>query len=126
MLRVIIAAGLLAGEALAVAFPATAVAADAIVADADSAAADTAGTALVSTTWNGQNYGCKCYLGESCWPSANAWQKLNASVDGQLLVHIPPGAPCHNTFDGPLGTLNTYDAAACTDANANFNKETWQ
>ncbi|KAH8904988.1 FAD-binding domain-containing protein [Coniochaeta sp. PMI_546] len=80
---------------------------------------------LQPTTWNGKKYGCKCYLGQSCWPSANDWKKLNTTVGGNLLVDIPPGAPCHKTFEGPLGTVNTYSAAGCANVQANFANETW-
>ena len=80
---------------------------------------------LVSTTWGGRRYGCKCYIGQSCWPSNAQWRNLNASVDGTLLVHIPPGAPCHSTFNGPLGTVNTYNAAACANVQAQFASESW-
>jgi hypothetical protein len=72
-----------------------------------------------------QNSGCKCYPGEACWPSTSKWNALNRTVDGGLLVDIPPGAPCHNTFSGPLGTVNTYDAAKCAEATQNWANESW-
>jgi hypothetical protein len=84
----------------------------------DAAASETA-------TLNGINFGCKCAPGRSCWPSAAKWNSLNNTVDGRLLVHIPPGAVCHNTFQGPLGTVQTYDAAACAEATANWASEDW-
>ncbi|KAI1391724.1 FAD-binding domain-containing protein [Hypoxylon trugodes] len=80
---------------------------------------------LVDRTWNGSNYGCKCYPGDECWPSQSLWTKLNSMVDGNLLVNIPPGAPCHDTFEGPFGTVSTYDAAACADAIAMWPDESW-
>jgi hypothetical protein len=80
---------------------------------------------LQPTTWNGKRYGCKCYLGDKCWPSPKDWQNLNSTVGGNLLVDIPPGAPCHKTFQGPLGTVNTYNAAQCANVQANFASETW-
>jgi hypothetical protein len=73
----------------------------------------------------GINFGCKCLPGEWCWPSASKWNSLNSTVEGRLLVHIPPGAACHNTFTGPLGTLNTYDAVKCAEATQNFADEAW-
>jgi hypothetical protein len=76
-------------------------------------------------TLKGINFGCKCYPGERCWPSSSRWNSLNATVDGRLIVHIPPGAPCYNTFDGPLGTVNTYDEAKCAEATQNFENEPW-
>lgn len=82
-------------------------------------------TQLVPTTWNGQSYGCKCYVGDDCWPKSDAWSQLNSSVGGNLLVDVPPGAVCHNTFDGPLGTLQTYNAEECTNTTALFYNEQW-
>ncbi|KAK3321760.1 hypothetical protein B0H66DRAFT_494356 [Apodospora peruviana] len=74
---------------------------------------------------DGKKYGCKCYPGDSCWPKAQTWNQLNRTVDGKLLVHVPPGAPCHSTFAGPFGTVRTYDAAACQTATDNWGNETW-
>ncbi|GAB1312586.1 hypothetical protein MFIFM68171_02796 [Madurella fahalii] len=79
----------------------------------------------VATTFQGMHFGCKCSPGQSCWPSATKWNSLNQTVDGRLLAHIPPGAPCYNTFDGPLGAVNTYDAAACSEVMANWTSENW-
>ena len=87
---------------------------------------DFSDTAEVQTaTVKGVNFGCKCYPGERCWPSTSKWDALNRTVDGGLLVDIPPGAPCHNTFSGPLGTVNTYDAAKCAEATQNWASESW-
>ncbi|PKS07232.1 hypothetical protein jhhlp_005834 [Lomentospora prolificans] len=80
---------------------------------------------LVPREWEGKQYGCKCYVGDDCWPKANEWKRLNSTVDGNLLVHVPPEAACHNTFDGPLGTLNTFDAAQCAEVTANYAAEQW-
>ncbi|KAI1660631.1 FAD-binding domain-containing protein [Daldinia decipiens] len=80
---------------------------------------------LVERTWNNTKYGYKCYIGDDCWPSDDSWVKLNSTVDGNLLVNIPPGASCHNTFDGPLGTVPTYDAAACAEATDKWSDESW-
>ncbi|KAI0891265.1 FAD-binding domain-containing protein [Annulohypoxylon nitens] len=80
---------------------------------------------LVERTWNGSQYGCKCYLGDECWPSEDAWAGLNSSVNGNLAVNIPPGASCHNTFEGPLGSISTYDAAACENAVSMWSDEQW-
>ncbi|KAI1372843.1 FAD-binding domain-containing protein [Hypoxylon crocopeplum] len=80
---------------------------------------------LVDRTWNGAKYGCKCYMGDECWPSDSSWAELNSTVDGNLVVNIPPGASCHNTFEGPLGNISTYDAAECADATAMFFDESW-
>lgn len=68
---------------------------------------------LFSREWEGQKYNCRCYADDKCWPKASEWKELNSTVDGNLAVHIPPEAACHNTFDGPLGPIETYDEAAC-------------
>ncbi|KAK0740040.1 isoamyl alcohol oxidase [Schizothecium vesticola] len=81
--------------------------------------------ALVPRTWNGQAYGCKCYPGDACWPSASAWNQLNATVGGNLAVLVPPEAACHNTFTGLLGTIPTYNAAKCAEVTANYSREQW-
>ncbi|KAK3396897.1 hypothetical protein B0T20DRAFT_414736 [Sordaria brevicollis] len=80
---------------------------------------------LDTTTYNGQKYGCKCFPGRPCWPSANKWNSLNRTVDGTLRPIVPAGAVCHNTFESPLGTFQTYDQAACAEAQANFADEQW-
>ncbi|KAI1103469.1 FAD-binding domain-containing protein [Jackrogersella minutella] len=80
---------------------------------------------LVERTWNGNKYGCKCYVGDECWPKASSWSALNSTVNGNLLVNVPPGASCHNTFEGPLGAIPTYDAGACADTSAMWSNESW-
>lgn len=81
--------------------------------------------ALVPTTWNGRSYDCKCYPGDECWPRNEEWSALNATLDGNLAIHIPPGAVCHDTLQGPLGNITTYNAAACSDVQKNFNSAQW-
>lgn len=51
---------------------------------------------LIPRTWNDQEYACKCYLGDDCWPSQNSWNDLNTTVEGNLIVNVPPGAVCYN------------------------------
>ncbi|KAL2257011.1 hypothetical protein VTK26DRAFT_779 [Humicola hyalothermophila] len=74
----------------------------------------------------GSKYACKCYPGDPCWPSPGHWRKLNETVGGNLHVNIPPGAPCYNTFKGPLGDVNTYDAQRCEEVTAGWNDEQFQ
>ncbi|KAI7774542.1 hypothetical protein LA080_008240 [Diaporthe eres] len=81
--------------------------------------------ALVPTTWNGRSYDCKCYVGDECWPKADEWTALNATLNGNLAVHIPPGAVCHNTYQGPLGNISTYNDAACSSVSVNFQSAQW-
>ncbi|KAK4450485.1 hypothetical protein QBC34DRAFT_437309 [Podospora aff. communis PSN243] len=81
---------------------------------------------LIPTTVSGTRYACKCYPGDACWPKPKDWTKLNKTVDGNLATAIPPGAPCHNTFNGLLGSLPTYNAAECADVTASWTREQWQ
>ncbi|KAK0635968.1 hypothetical protein B0T17DRAFT_587300 [Bombardia bombarda] len=76
--------------------------------------------------WNGSNYACKCYAGDACWPNTSQWSQLNSTVGGNLRVTTPPGAPCYNTFQGPLGNVSTYNAAQCTSVTAGFPSEQFQ
>ncbi|KAI5857483.1 FAD-binding domain-containing protein [Durotheca rogersii] len=80
---------------------------------------------LVERIWNGTQYGCKCYLGDDCWPNDSSWTELNSTIDGNLQVNIPPGASCYNTFQGPLGSVPTYNAASCLNATTRFYDESW-
>ncbi|KAK8123919.1 FAD binding domain-containing protein, partial [Apiospora kogelbergensis] len=47
---------------------------------------------------------CKCFPGDTCWPSAAEWSGLNATVGGRLVATVPLGAPCHDP---------AYDEATC-------------
>ncbi|KAF2747898.1 FAD binding domain-containing protein [Sporormia fimetaria CBS 119925] len=71
--------------------------------------------------WNGRQYRCKCYKGDSCWPSAASWAALNSTVGGNLFKVVPPGASCYNTFDGQ----NTYSQQQCSAANTGWRSEDW-
>lgn len=80
---------------------------------------------LVPRTWDGKQYGCKCYFGDKCWPDSKAWKTLNSTVDGNLAVFVPPEAACHAFFNGTLGTIPTYDQAKCAAVTANYSSEKW-
>lgn len=80
---------------------------------------------LVTRTWQGAEYACKVYYDDDSWPADSEWQKLNSTVGGGLAVDIPPGASCYNTFQGPLGTVNTFNAAKCDEVTASFANEQW-
>ncbi|KAK3297304.1 uncharacterized protein B0H64DRAFT_122287 [Chaetomium fimeti] len=71
-------------------------------------------------------YECKCYPDDDCWPNKGQWEKLNNTVGGNLQVNIPPGAPCYNTFKGPLGDVETYDEAECEKVTSNWADEQFQ
>lgn len=72
------------------------------------------------------SYACKCYPGDYCWPNNGQWQKLNNTVGGNLRVNTPPGAPCYNTFKGPLGDVKTYNQAECDKVTSNWYNEQFQ
>ena len=42
------------------------------------------------------NATCKCFPGESCWPSTESWESLNATVGGRLLETVPLAQKCHD------------------------------
>ncbi|EFQ25924.1 FAD binding domain-containing protein [Colletotrichum graminicola M1.001] len=77
---------------------------------------------MVSYRENGTEYDCKCSPADGCWPKPSAWDKLNKTVGGSLVRHIPPAAVCYNQLRG----VETYDAAKCAEATANWADEGWQ
>ncbi|KAI1122305.1 FAD binding domain protein [Nemania abortiva] len=48
---------------------------------------------------------CRCIPGDKCWPSAQKWASLNATVHGRLIAAAPLARVCHAPH---------YDKAACT------------
>jgi hypothetical protein len=72
-------------------------------------------------TVGGVKYRCKCYSDNACFPTSTDWAALNKTVGGVLKVALPPGAPCHKSV-GNVST-NVYNAAACTDVQANWLNE---
>jgi len=73
------------------------------------------------TVRDGQEYSCKCYPGDDCYPTAKKWQTLNSTVEGKLQVAFPPAAPCYASVAG----VSTFDANKCADVQANFMDEQW-
>jgi hypothetical protein len=47
---------------------------------------------------------CLALPGDANWPDAEAWAKLNSTLDGRLSATLPIGHVCHDP---------TYDADAC-------------
>ncbi|KFA46816.1 hypothetical protein S40293_05579 [Stachybotrys chartarum IBT 40293] len=39
---------------------------------------------------------CKAYPGTDAWPSPQAWNQLNETIQGRLIRPTPPGAVCHS------------------------------
>jgi hypothetical protein len=67
-------------------------------------------------------YACKCYSGDSCWPSLTTWNALNTSVGGNLQKVVPPGASCYKKFDGKA----MYNEAECSNVISEWGVEDWQ
>lgn len=59
-----------------------------------------------STATASESASCRCFPGETCWPSPPAWDSLNATVGGRLIATVPLGSPCHD----PL-----YNATECVN-----------
>lgn len=49
---------------------------------------------------------CHCFPNDACWPSPQAWDALNASIDGRLVRTIPLAHICHDP---------DYDEEACQE-----------
>ena len=47
---------------------------------------------------------CRCFPGDTCWPTGADWAALNSSVHGRLVATVPIGTPCHDP---------TYNALQC-------------
>jgi hypothetical protein len=71
---------------------------------------------------DGVDYQCKCYSDNACWPTNKDWDKFNQTVGGALQLALPPGAVCHNAIGNITGV---YDAAKCTEVQANWANEQW-
>ncbi|GAB1319633.1 hypothetical protein MFIFM68171_09843 [Madurella fahalii] len=65
--------------------------------------------------------GCKCYPGDSCWPTGGEWAALNRTVGGRLVRAIPPGAACYDSFEG----IPTRDPAKCAEVASQWSNATW-
>ena len=54
---------------------------------------------------------CRCLPGDPCWPSADDWAKLNATLRGRLIETVPLSTVCHDP---------NYDAAKCAALKAGW------
>ncbi|KAI1504041.1 FAD binding domain protein [Biscogniauxia marginata] len=43
---------------------------------------------------------CRCFPGDTCWPSSAEWDIFNKILRGNLIATVPIASPCHNTFPG--------------------------
>lgn len=67
---------------------------------------------------------CKCYPGESCWPSQGKWNQLSAEVGGRLSVELPPGLPCFATYEGQV-VVGVNDPAKCAEVTSKWSDPDW-
>lgn len=79
-------------------------------------------TVLTKRTFNLFGKSCKTMPGDLFWPSNLGWNVLKFAVGGRLLKPKPAGRVCHNSFEGS----STYDAAACSQAQAGWYDPDWQ
>ncbi|TFK32904.1 FAD binding domain protein [Crucibulum laeve] len=57
--------------------------------------------------------GCKVLPVDANWPSIDEWNRLNASLEGNLIRTAPIGSPCHNP---------TFDQVQCDVVRNNWNR----
>jgi hypothetical protein len=58
---------------------------------------------------------CRCFPGDTCWPSSATWETFNKTVGGQLVATVPIASLCHDTFPGV-----NFDAEECAKIQANW------
>ncbi|KAI1135141.1 FAD binding domain-containing protein [Hypoxylon sp. FL0543] len=51
---------------------------------------------------------CRCFPGDSCWPTATEWDEFNQTLGGKLIATIPIASVCHDNQ-----AFTPYDAEAC-------------
>ena len=51
--------------------------------------------------------GCRCFPGDTCWPTLSEWTAFNQSLGGKLMATIPIASPCHDDAFSP------FDAQQC-------------
>jgi hypothetical protein len=61
------------------------------------------------------NARCRCFPGDTCWPSSAKWDLFNKTVGGRLIATVPIASPCHDTFPGV-----SFDAEKCAEIQANW------
>jgi FAD/FMN-containing dehydrogenase len=50
---------------------------------------------------------CRCFPGDSCWPTPSEWSAFNETIGGRLIATIPIASVCHHD------SFAAYDEAAC-------------
>ncbi|RAL17614.1 FAD binding domain protein [Aspergillus homomorphus CBS 101889] len=56
------------------------------------------------------NSSCRCFPGDTCWPSTQEWNRFNATVGGKLVATVPAASVCHHN-----STFLPYNAKACEE-----------
>ncbi|KHO02136.1 FAD binding domain-containing protein [Metarhizium album ARSEF 1941] len=67
--------------------------------------------------YNNNYSSCRCRAHENCWPSNDAWNALNSTIQGNLQAVRPVAAPCFKP--SPV-------AASCAVAEQNANNSVWR
>ncbi|KAM0800494.1 hypothetical protein BDR22DRAFT_796261, partial [Usnea florida] len=57
---------------------------------------------------------CRCFPGDTCWPTKSEWDNFNQTLRGKLIATKPLASVCH------LDLFDTYDAQICADLQANW------
>lgn len=52
---------------------------------------------------------CRCFPGDSCWPTEKTWEQLNKTVGGRLIATVPLATPCHGDDYDELQCQNIRD-----------------
>ncbi|KAI1074439.1 FAD binding domain protein [Whalleya microplaca] len=60
---------------------------------------------------------CRCFPGDTCWPSSTEWDSLNQTVGGKLIATVPIASPCHDSFPGV-----SFDADECARIQENWSR----
>lgn len=55
------------------------------------------------------NSGCRCFPGDTCWPTLSEWNAFNSTLAGNLIATIPVASPCHDSVFGP------FDGQRCAE-----------
>ncbi|KAH8691854.1 hypothetical protein BGW36DRAFT_400031 [Talaromyces proteolyticus] len=53
------------------------------------------------------NLTCRCFPGDSCWPTTHQWDNFNMTIEGRLIATVPIASYCHNDAFAP------YDEQKC-------------
>lgn len=87
--------------------------------------------AIAPTAGNNQNFACRCFPGDGCWPSVSTWNAFNQSIDGRLIKSVPLATPCHTPNydenecetlkDGWFKTDEQYEITLCLFASSTNN-----